>query len=66
MIIYVYKWAYLEPDFEVESGAGMASGVEEAKSDAAVDAATDKDGDSEGLGVGHGAREMMIIDIEAV
>ena len=44
----------------------MASGVEEAKSDAAVDAATDKDGDSEGLGVGHGAREMMIIDIDAV
>lgn len=56
----------LEPDFEVESGAGMASGVEEAKSNAAVNAAADKDSDSEGLGVGHGAREMMIIDIEAV
>lgn len=52
----------LEPDFEIESGAGVTSGVEEAKSDAAVDAAAEKDGDSEGLGVGHGAREIIVME----
>ena len=34
----VVKRGYLEPYFEVESGAGVASGMEETKSDAAIDA----------------------------
>lgn len=32
----------MKPYFEVESGAGVASGMEETKSDAAIDAAAKK------------------------
>lgn len=59
-----YKKAYLEPDFEVESGARVASGVEEAESDAAIDAAAEKDGDSEAL-VGNTAGEIRL-DIRSI
>ncbi len=58
------KKAYLEPDFEVESGARVASGVEEAESDAAIDAAAEKDGDSEAL-VGNTAGEIRL-DIRSI
>ena len=49
----------MEPDFEVESGAGVASGVEKAESDAAIDAAAEKNGDSEAL-VGNTAGEIRL------
>lgn len=63
---HIRKWAYLEPDFEVESCAGVASGVQEAKSNATIDAAAEKDGNSEAL-VGHTAWEIgPEIGIEAL
>jgi hypothetical protein len=37
--------------------------MEEAESDAAVDAAVKKDNDSKGFGVGHGAREIMGMEV---
>lgn len=37
----------LEPDLEVEGGATVAGGVEEAEGDAAVDAAAEEDGHAE-------------------
>lgn len=37
----------MEPDLEVEGGAGVAGGTEQAEGDAAVDAAAEEDGDPE-------------------
>lgn len=49
----------MEPDFEVEGGAGVAGGVEQAEGDAAVDAAAEEDGDPELL-ARHGAGKIGV------
>ena len=41
--------AHLKPDFEIESGTGVTSGVEETESDTAIDAATEENGDTKRL-----------------
>lgn len=50
----------MEPYLEVESGAGVASGVEQPESDAAIDASADKNRDSERRVLRHGAAEVAV------
>lgn len=53
----------MEPYLEVESGAGVAGGVEKAERDAAVDAAANENGDSEGRVMRHGTAEEVAVDV---
>jgi len=52
--------AYLEPYLEVESGAGMAGGVEQPESDAAIDASANENRDSERRTLRHGAAKVAV------
>lgn len=54
----------MEPYLEVESGAGVAGGVEKAESDTAVDAATNENGDSERRVMRHGTAEEVAVDVD--
>lgn len=48
------KHTHLEPDFKVESGAGVSGCVEEAKGDTAINATTEKNRNFErALAIGH-------------
>lgn len=66
MLMCVYKYlqekAYLEPDFEVERGAGMSGTMEEAKSNTAINTAAEKNCHLETL-IGHRTREITWVNI---
>ena len=50
----------MEPYLEVESGAGVAGGVEQPESNAAIDASVDKNRNSEWRVLRHGATEVAV------
>ena len=50
----------MEPYLEVESGAGVAGGVEQPESDAAIDASADENGDSKRRVLRRGAAEVAV------
>jgi len=52
--------AYLEPYLEVESGAGMAGGVEQPQSDAAINTSANENRDSERRILRQGAAEVAV------
>lgn len=60
------KVTYLEPNFEIESGAGMAGGVKKAKSNAAINPTTDQHSDLEAF-MRHATGQVRLkADIEAL